>query len=73
MRQHNLYRQISNGVATRRLDQHFSADDVNQSLGNILGKSKGFLTKHCVGNSGGYSEMFVRVRKGVYKLNPLYH
>ena len=66
----NLYQKIKNSIQLGYLSQQFSVKSVNSSLNNLLLKSPSFLSKHCVGNPGEYSEMFVRVRKGVYKLNP---
>ena len=33
-----------------------------------LKKSKSFLSKHRVGNPGGYTEYFIKIEKGLYKL-----
>lgn len=72
MRQKKLYHQIKNGVTAGILKQPFSVKDVNKFLNNILLKSSAFLPKHCVDNPGNYSEMFIRVSRGKYKLNPAY-
>ena len=48
--------------------QPFSVNDVNNRCSNLLLNSPSFLSKHAKGNPGGYTEYFVRMSKGKYKL-----
>ena len=61
MRQKNLVKQIQNVVATKT-EKTFRA-----STFEFLSKSPAFLSKHAVGN-GKYSEYFIRISRGLYKL-----
>jgi hypothetical protein len=49
-----------------RLREEFTPSDVNHALGITYAGT--FLPKHRVGNSGHYTEHFVRLRPGVYRL-----
>lgn len=62
MRQKDLIGQIRLAVKDGIVNKEFSAIDFE-----FLSKSRGFLSKHAVGN-GKYSEYFIRVRRGQYKL-----
>ncbi len=53
-------------VGDGTLKQPFRARHVNDALGITYAGT--FLPKHCVGNPGGYTELFVRVSAGVYRL-----
>lgn len=55
-------------VSTKKMVQPFSVKDVNNQCSNLLSNSPYFLSKHAKGNPGGYTEYFVRVSKGKYKL-----
>ena len=59
-------RRIRDAVRTRRLPEEFTPAIVNNSL-NISWAGT-FLPKHRVGNPGGYTELFVRIGKGLYRL-----
>jgi len=56
-------------VRTHKIPTEFTPSQVDAALGiNWAGT---FLPKHCVGNPGNNSELFIRVRKGLYKLNTI--
>ena len=59
-------RRIREAVRTGRLGREFAAAEVNVIL--KIHWAGTFLPKHRVGNPGGYTELFVRVRPGVYRL-----
>ena len=59
-------RRIREAVASGRLPNAYRAIDVNQRLG--IDWAGTFLPKHRVGNPGGYSELFARVGRGLYRL-----
>jgi hypothetical protein len=59
-------RRIREGVTGGRLNLHFRADEVNKALG--IGFAGTFLPKHRVGNTGGNTELFVRINAGLYRL-----
>lgn len=63
MRQKNLFQQIKISVLTGQTNEPFRASDFS-----FLSKSPSFLSKHCLGNCN-YSELFIRVSRGLYKLN----
>lgn len=59
-------RQIQQAVKRGQLPKAFKPLQVNQVLGiNWAGT---FLPKHRVGNPGGYTELFVRIAEGLYRL-----
>ena len=58
-----IHRQVESG----RLPPHFRAAMVNEALG--IRYAGTFLPKHCVGNPGGYTQLFVRLDRGLYRLN----
>ena len=62
MRQKNLAERIKNEVDSKRVKEPFKSTDFS-----FLSKSQSFISKHAVGN-GRYSEYFVRVDRGLYKL-----
>lgn len=68
-RKSKLYDGIRDAVSAKKLNEPFSVDDVNRNCNNLLSKSAAFLGKHSKGNPGKYSELFIRVSKGKYKLN----
>ncbi len=59
-------RRIREAVRSGRLGREFTAVEVNVVL--KIHWAGTFLPKHRVGNLGGYTELFVRVRPGVYRL-----
>jgi len=61
-RQRNLIGQIRNLVSEKIGDEPFETSDFD-----FLSASPSFLSKHAVGN-GRYSEYFVRISRGKYKL-----
>lgn len=62
MRQHNLIQQIKDAVRSGKVNQPFKYSDFP-----FLSNSPSFISKHAEGN-GNYSEYFIRVRRGQYKL-----
>lgn len=62
MRQSNLVHQIRDAVSNGKVIEPFKASDFS-----FLSKSPSFISKHTVGN-GKYTEYFVRVSRGQYKL-----
>jgi len=59
-------RKIREAVRTGKLGLEFTTAEVNAVL--KIHWAGTFLPKHRVGNPGGYTELFVRVRPGVYRL-----
>lgn len=62
MRQSNLVEQIRKAVISEEIKEPFRPSDFS-----FLSKSPSFISKHAVGN-GRYTEYFIRVRRGEYKL-----
>ena len=62
MRQKNLFQQIKNEVLNGKIKEPFRASDFS-----FMSKSPSFLSKHRLGN-GKYSELFIRVSRGYYKI-----
>lgn len=62
MRQKNLAQQIKDAVQSGKVKEPFKASDFH-----FLNSSPSFISKHAVGN-GKYSEYFIRVGRGTYKL-----
>jgi hypothetical protein len=60
-------RRIRGAVESKVLGHQFRAEDVNKALGIEFAGT--FLPKHRVGNSGGSTELFVRISAGLYRLN----
>jgi hypothetical protein len=61
--------QIFDAVRAGRLKEPFSADMVRRACPGWADKTYGvFLPKHAIGN-GGTTELFVRIDRGLYKLN----
>ncbi len=67
MRERNLIGQIREAVRSGLVKEPFKSSDFP-----FLSKSPSFLSKHAVGN-GRYTEYFVRVSRGLYKLNGIQH
>jgi len=62
-------RKIREMVHTHKIPAEFTPTQVNTALGiNWAGT---FLPKHRVGNPSNSSELFIRIRKGLYKLNTI--
>jgi hypothetical protein len=59
---HHIREAIKRGA----LVQPFRPADVNRALG--IGYGGVFLPKHRVGNPGGFSERFVQIERGLYRL-----
>ena len=64
-----IYNSIKKCISNDHLKEPFRVSDVNRCCNEILKKSPSFLSKHRVGNSGGYREYFVRLEIGLYRLN----
>lgn len=64
--EHETIRKIREAVRTGKLGREFAALEVNVVL--KIHWAGTFLPKHRVGNPGGETELFVRVRPGVYRL-----
>ncbi len=62
MRQSNLVNQIRDAVQSGKVKEPFKSSDFH-----FLNRSPSFISKHAVGN-GKYTEYFIRVRRGMYKL-----
>lgn len=62
----NTMRGIRQAIERGRLVQPFRSADVNRVLGiNYAGV---FLPKHRVGNPGGFTQHFVQIERGLYRL-----
>ncbi len=59
-------RKIREAVRSGALGQQFTPEDVNRKL--KIDWAGTFLPKHRKGNPGGYTVLFVRVERGVYRL-----
>ena len=59
-------RRIREAVKSGTLAQPFRASDVNRALG--IDFSGVFLPKHRAGNPGGFTEQFVQIERGTYRL-----
>jgi hypothetical protein len=62
MRQNNLVQQIKDAVHSGKVKEPFKSSDFH-----FLSSSPSFISKHAVGN-GKYTEYFIRVERGIYKL-----
>lgn len=62
MRQSNLVQQIRDAVRIGKVQEPFKSSDFP-----FLSRSPSFISKHAVGN-GKYTEYFIRVGRGSYKL-----
>ena len=62
----NTMRGIREAITGGKVVQPFRAADVNHALGiNYAGT---FLPKHRVGNPGGYTQHFIQLGRGLYRL-----
>jgi hypothetical protein len=59
-------RLIREAIERGALVQPFCPTDVNRALG--IDYAGVFLPKHRVGNPGGFSERFVQIKRGLYRL-----
>jgi hypothetical protein len=59
-------RRIRDAVRLGKLGSRFTPTDVNRVLG--IHWAGTFLPKHRVGNPGGFTELFVRVDRALYRL-----
>jgi hypothetical protein len=59
-------RRILEAVASGRIGKTFRAADVNAAL--KIEFAGVFLSKHRMGNPGGFSELFVQISRGLYRL-----
>lgn len=57
---------IREAIDSGRLVQPFRASDVNRALS--IDYAGVFLPKHRVGNPGGFTEHFVQIERGLYRL-----
>ena len=65
-----LYQTIFDAVRSGRLAEPFDAAMIRRASGGPAHRSyEVFLPKHRVGNPGGYTELFIRVSPGLYRLN----
>jgi hypothetical protein len=62
----NTIHEIREAARARRIPRQFTPADVNKALG--IDWAGTFLPKHRVGNPGGNTELFVRIRAGLYEL-----
>lgn len=58
-------RRIRGEVQAGKIPAEFTPAQVNATLG--ISWAGTFLAKHRVGNPGGDTELFIRVRKGLYR------
>jgi hypothetical protein len=56
---------IRDAVATGRIPVQFRAADVNTALGVRFAGT--FLPKHCSGNPGNNSVLFIKLDRGLYR------
>lgn len=64
---HEVYRAIVEAVKSERLKEPFSKSDFWRACpGFGRGTYQAFLDKHRAGNPGGYSELFERVKPGLF-------
>ena len=59
-------RKIRDSVRSGKLVTRFTPAEVNLVLG--IDWAGTFLPKHRVGNPGGFSELFIRIDRGLYRL-----
>ena len=62
----NTMRRIREAIERGRLVQPFRPADVNRALG--IDYAGVFLPKHRVGNPGGFTQLFVQIGRGLYRL-----
>ena len=62
-------RLIREAVHTGKIPTEFTPAQVNAALGITWAGT--FLPKHCVGNPGGNTELFIKIRRGLYRLRTI--
>jgi len=62
-----IYKTIRRLIREGILAEPFRVDSV-QRVSNVLARSPSFISKHAIGNPGGYTEYFERVGPGLYRL-----
>jgi len=60
---------IRRAVNTGKIPVSFTPSQVNAALGITWVGT--FLPKHCVGNPGGNTELFIKIRRGLYRLRTI--
>lgn len=58
---------VREAVRTGKIPTEFRATQVNDALG--ITWAGNFLAKHCVGKQTGDTKLFIRVSRGLYRLN----
>lgn len=65
----SIYKKIVTAVQNGSLVEPFSIRDFTRACKGIANNTYNtFLSKHRKGNPGKYSEMFIRVSRGIYRL-----
>ena len=67
-RERGISRRIIAAVQSGALARQFSPQQVSRTIKISLDTARTFLPKHRIENPGGFSELFVRVAKGLYRL-----
>ena len=62
----NTMRGIREAIEGGRLIQPFHPADINRALG--ISYAGVFLPKHRVGNPGGFTQHFIQIERGLYRL-----
>ena len=68
-RQRKVAQRIVTAVQRGALSPHFKPQQISRAVKISLDTARVFLDKHRIGNPGGFSELFVRVSRGVYRIN----
>jgi hypothetical protein len=64
---HAVYRAIINAIQAGKLNEPFTSRDFKESCPGLgKGTYNTFLHRHCVGNSDGSSELFIKVAPGKF-------
>ncbi len=71
MKKSDFFEKIKKAVTENILGEPFTASEVNSKCENVLLKSKSFLSKHAKDNPGKYTPYFIRISRGLYKINSL--
>jgi hypothetical protein len=62
----DMISRLQEAIKRGEVPSPFTAEAVNKVLGSRW--TTAFLSRHSSGNRGGYLEVFVRVRPGLYRL-----
>lgn len=62
MKKSNIYSTLVQLINSKLLNKPFTVSDINRECNGLLKKSPSFLSKHRVGNPGGHTEYFIRVK-----------